>query len=120
MKKDVDSEKNETQDRGGASGSWFSAMLRGRLLLRLKVDKYLPQIIFFFVCAVIYIGASLGIESVLHEREENVKILDKLSSIHVETSCRLTSLYSVCQVEDILISMGSELRIPVDKAGNLE
>lgn len=103
-----------------ASGSWFSAMLRGRLLLRLKVDKYLPQIIFFFMCAVAYIGLSIGIESVLHEREENVKILNKLSSIHVEMSCKLTSLYSVCQVEDMLIKMGSDLRIPKDKATELK
>jgi len=92
------------------------AVLKGKLLLRLRVDRYLPQIIFFFLCAATYIGLSIGIESVLHEREENTKILDKLNSIHIETSCKLTSLYSVCQVEDLLTEMGSELRIPTDKA----
>jgi len=103
-----------------ASGSWFSAVLRGRLLLRLKVDKYLPQIIFFFLCAVGYIAISLGIENVLHQREENVKTLNKLNSIHVETSCELTSLYSVCQVEDLLSEMGSDLKLPADKATTLK
>lgn len=96
------------------------SILQGKLLMRLKADKYLPQIVYFFLCATLYIGICLNIESVLHEREKNEQTLTRLHSLYVEESCRLTSLYSVCQVEDMLREMGSPLRIPSDKAEVIE
>ena len=94
--------------------------LQGKLLLRLGADRYLPQIIFFFAMATGSIAVNLGIESTVHRKEENKKVIENLKSVHTELTCRLTSLNSVCKVEDMLQEKGSELRIPQDKAKRIK
>ena len=98
----------------------LSSALQGKLLLRLGADKYLPQIVFFFTMATVFIALSIGIESTLHQREENKKKIENLRSIHTELSCKLTSLDSVCKVEDMLSQMGSSLDIPQKQAVRID
>lgn len=100
----------------GRIGRFFISAVQGKLLLRLGAEKYLRQIIFFFVMATLFIGANLGIESTLHRMEENKKILENLKSVHTELTCRLTSLNSVCRIEDMLAGEGSQVKIPVKQA----
>lgn len=91
-------------------------VFQGKLLLRLGADKYLPHIIFFFALATFSIAINLGIESTVHRKEENKKVIENLKSVHTELTCRLTSLNSVCKVEDMLQEKGSSVQIPQDKA----
>lgn len=90
------------------------------MLLRLGADKYLPQIVFFFAMATVFIALNIGIESSLHQREENKKKIDNLRSIQTELSCKLTSLNSVCKVEEMLSGMGSNLAIPQKQAVKID
>ena len=100
----------------GRFGKFISSALRGRLLLRLGAEKYLPQIIFFFFMSAVFIGVNLGMEGTLHRMEENKKVLENLKSMHTELTCRLTSLNNVCRIEDMLKEKGSEVRMPVRQA----
>lgn len=95
---------------------YLKSMLKGRLLLSLGADRYLPQILYFFAMALLFIWINIGIENTLHHREQNKKILENMRSVHTEMTCRLTGLNSVCKVEDMLESMGSSLGIPDKKA----
>ena len=99
---------------------WKDAALKGKLLLRLGADRLLPEIFAFFVAASLFIGFNLIIESTVHRKEENKKILENLKSIHTELKCSLTSLDSVCKVEDMLEGMGSKVKIPAKKADIIE
>lgn len=89
---------------------------RGKLLLALGLDKYLMQIVFFFVMAITFIGIGIGIDATMARKEKNKVVLENLRSIHTELSCTLTSLNSVCKVEDMLGQMGSDLKIPTKQA----
>lgn len=89
-------------------------------MLRLGVDKYLPQILFFFFMALCFIWLNLEIEETVHHREENKKILESLQSVHTEMTCKLTTLNSVCLVEDMLQEMGSKVCIPQKQAVAVE
>lgn len=100
----------------GRIGKIFISAMQGKLLLRLGAEKYLRHIIFFFIMATLFIAANLGIESTLHHKEENKKILENLKSVHTELTCRLTGLNSVCRIEDMLQKEGSEVKIPVKQA----
>lgn len=92
------------------------AALQGKLLLRLKADKYLPQIIFFFALATAFIWINLKMEGTIHQKEENKQVLENLKSVHTELTCQLTGLDSVCKVEDMLQEKGSDVKIPVQQA----
>lgn len=95
-------------------------VFQGKLLLRLGADRYLPQIVFFFAMATLAIAVNLGIESTLHRKEENKKAIENLKSVHTELTCRLTSLNSVCKVEDMLQDRGSLVQIPQNKAKRIK
>lgn len=92
------------------------AALQGKLLLRLKADKYLPQIIFFFIMSTAFIWINLNMESTIHRKEENKQVLENLKSVHTELTCQLTGLDSICKVEDMLQEKGSRVKIPVQQA----
>lgn len=92
------------------------SLLRGRLLLALGFDKYLGQIIYVFLCAIVFIWFNLRIDMTLHHKEENRTALENLKSIHTDTTCKLTALDSVCEVEQMLQEMGSNVQIPKQQA----
>lgn len=95
-------------------------VFRGKLLLRLGADRYLPQIVFFFAMATLTIAINLGIEGTIHRKEENKKVIENLKSVHTELTCRLTGLNSVCKVEDMLQDRGSVVQIPKMKAKRIK
>ena len=90
--------------------------LQGKLLMGLGVDRYLPQIIFFFICSLLTIWVTSGIESTLHACEQNKVALENLQNIHTRTKCRLTALDSVCKMEEMLEEKGSKVDLPHKKA----
>lgn len=92
----------------------------GKILLYLKVDKYLLHIIYFFIMAILFIWANLGIDSTLHRQEENKTVLENLKSLHTEFKCELTNLNSVCKVEEMLQNMDSKVDIPQKQAIKVE
>lgn len=96
------------------------AALRGRFLLAIGFDRYLGQIIFTFVCAIMFIWFNLQIDMTLHQKEENRKAIENLKSIHTDTTCKLTALDSVCEVEKMLEDMGSNVQIPKKQAKKIK
>ena len=92
------------------------AILRGRLMLALGFDKYLPQIVFFFFMMICFIGANLGFDSTMHRLKQNKVVLENLKSLYTDTICTLTSLNSVDKTEQHLKKMGSKVELPVKQA----
>lgn len=90
--------------------------MEGKLLLMLRFDRYLDRIIYFFICALIFIWINLEIDKTLHQKEQNRRTIENLKSIHTDTTCKLTALNSVCEVEKMLKEMGSKVQIPTKQA----
>lgn len=95
---------------------FFAAAIQGKLLLILGLDKYLLQILCFFLIALGYISINLGMEGTIHRKEQNKEILKSLRSVHTDITCRITGLNSVCKVEKMLGDMHSDLKMPVKQA----
>lgn len=96
------------------------SILSGRYLLALGVDRFLDRIVFFFVCAIGFIWINIQIDRTLHIKEENRIALENLQSMHTYTTCKLTSLNSVCEVEKMLQDMGSKLQLPQKRATRIK
>jgi len=95
---------------------FLASAVQGKLVLRLGGDKYLLQILFFFVIALIYISINLSIEGTMHKKEQNKEVLKSLRSVHTELTCEITGLNSICKVEKMLTDMSSEVKMPVKQA----
>lgn len=98
----------------------LKAALKGNLLLVLGFDRYLDRIVYLFVCALVFIWINLGIDKTLHRKQTNQGIIENLQSMHVDITCKLTSLNSICTVDNMLEDFGSEVRIPTKKAKRIE
>lgn len=96
------------------------AAAKGKLLFSLGVDKFLPQIIFTFCMVIVFIWINMMIGATIHRMEKNKVVLENLASFHTEVECRLTSINSICKVEDMLKEMGSALSIPEKQATKVE
>jgi len=95
---------------------FLAAAVQGKLVLRLGLEKYLLQILFFFLIALLYISINLGMEGTIHRKEQNKEVLKSLRSVHTELTCQITGLNSVCKVENMLKQMDSEVKMPVKQA----
>lgn len=95
---------------------WIKSAFQGKLLLRLGAEKYLPQILFAFIMATAYIGLNIRIDNTILKNEEQKKTIQNLTSIYTDLKCKLTSLNSVCAVEEMLREDKSNLAIPVKQA----
>lgn len=96
------------------------AILHGKFLLALHFDEYLDRIAYVFACALLFIWINLQIDKTLHRKEENSRLIENLQSIHTDTTCRLTALNSVCEVEKMLQEMNSNVQVPRKKAQRIK
>lgn len=94
--------------------------IQGNLLLYVGFDRYLDRIVYLFVCALLFIWFNIQIDITMHRKEENRIAIENLKSIHTDTTCRLTALNSVCEVEQMLKEMGSKVQIPQRQAETIK
>lgn len=95
---------------------YLSAAVQGKLLFSLGVERLLPQILFTFCMVIIFIWVNLMMWAEISKVEKNKLVLENLASYHTEVECRLTSINSICKVEDMLKKMGSTLHMPEKQA----
>lgn len=103
----------------GKVSDFFNCAFKGKLLLRMGVERYLGQIVFFFVMSLLFIWVNLQIEGTVHQMQYNKKTLENMKSVHTEMTCSLTGLNSVCKVDKMLEGMGSQVTLPGKKAKKL-
>lgn len=99
---------------------FFKTVFTGKFLLALRFDKYLDRIVYMFGCALIFIWINLQIDKTMHVKKENSVKIENLRSMHTNTTCTLTALNSVCEVERLLKKMGSNVEIPQKKAERIK
>lgn len=102
------------------ANGFFKSLLNGKWLLRLGVDRYLPQIVFAFIMATAYIALNITIDNSIMAVEQQKKTIKDLTSIHTDLKCKLTALNSVCALETMLQESKSDLAIPHKQAKKIE
>ena len=92
------------------------SILRGDILLLLRVDRLLPYILVIFVLGWINIFLNYQIEQVMVQVETNKAKLEDYRIYHAQKTYQFVKMGRISTVEDMLDKGGSELGAPVKPA----
>jgi hypothetical protein len=91
---------------------------RGDLILRMRVDKLFPYILYTFALAWASIWLSLKVEQTMLQVEKNKKTISELKITHAKKTYDLMKLNRLSTVESMLLEYGSEVKAP-DKPADI-
>ena len=97
-------------------GTIFGSIIRGDILLLLRVDRLLPYILVLFVMGWINIFLNYKIERTLVQVEANKVLLENYRIYHAQKTYQFVKMGRISTVEDMLEQKGSELSAPVKPA----
>lgn len=93
-------------------GNILKAILQGKLLMRMKVDKYFPQVLYTALMLLVIIFINLAVDNTLAEMEDNKETLKELEIQHTQKNYELIMLYRRSNVSDLLHDKGSAVGEP--------
>ena len=105
---------------GKAIGAFFISLGRGDLLLRMRVDKALPYILYAFLLGCISIWMSYRTEQTMLKVEKNNERLRTLKIHNAQMTYELVGLDRLSTVESMLKEMESEVAAPQKTADILK
>ena len=105
---------------GSAFWETIKAIGHGDILLRLRVDKFLPCILYIFLLSMISIFMSYKVEQTMLIREKNKTKIEDLKIFKAQKTCEIVSLDRISTVETMLEDLGSNLRQPEKPAYRIE
>ena len=85
---------------------------RGDFLIRMRVDKLFPYILYTVFIGILSIWLSYQAEKTMHKVEVNKEKIESLKYAHANKTCEIIGLSRISTVEKQLEESGSELRIP--------
>jgi len=105
---------------GKAVGAFFLSLGRGDLLLRMRVDKALPYILYAFILGCISIWMSYQTEQTMLKVQKNNETLRTLKIQNAQMTYELVGLDRISTVEEMLEGMGSKVKAPQKPADILK
>ena len=96
------------------------AILKGELLLRMRLDKYFIHIAYTFFLIWLIIMSSMMVQNTLAQVEKNRAKVNDLKIFHAQKTVKLVGLGRLNTVEDLLREQGSEVGLPEKPAYRLE
>lgn len=109
---EVQKKESKWKKVGTAIKEVLKAIGHGDVLLRLRVDKYLPHILYAFALSMISIFLSYKAEQTMVIREKNKETLETLRIYCAQKTSDIVSLNRSSTVETMLEDLGSDLRQP--------
>ena len=109
---EVQKKESKWKKVGTAIKEILKAIGHGDVLLRLRVDKYLPHILYAFALSMISIFLSYKAEQTMVIREKNKETLETLRIYCAQKTSDIVSLNRSSTVETMLEDLGSYLRQP--------
>jgi len=92
------------------------ATLQGKLLMRMRVDEFFPQIAFTFGMLLILILVNLAVDNQLARLEENKKTLAELELVYTQRQYDLIMLERRTNVSTLLKQKNSSVAEPLKPA----
>ena len=92
--------------------SWFKSIISGDILLRMRVDRLFPYILYAFVLGWFSIWMSYRMEQTMGVAEKNRKELETMKIYHAQKTCEYVSLDRISTVEEMLEQKQSEVTTP--------
>ncbi len=93
---------------------------RGDILLRMRVDKLFPFILYTFALALTSIWLSYKADQTMYRVETNKKIIENLKIDNARKTCEIVGLTRISTVEKMLLEAGSEVKAPDKPADIIE
>ena len=103
-----------------AIGAFFLSLGRGDLLLRMRVDKALPYILYGFLLGCISIWMSYKTEQTMLKVQKNNETIKTLKIHNAQMTYELVGLDRLSTVENMLEGMGSKVKAPSKPADILK
>ena len=103
-----------------AIGAFVVSLGRGDLLLRMRVDKALPYILYAFILGCISIWMSFMTEQTMLKVQKNNETLKTLKIHNAQMTYELVGLDRLSTVESMLEEMGSKVQAPSKPADILK
>lgn len=116
MSEEVVTRKWKLADIGTFIKNSFLAILQGRFLLRLKIDKVFIHIVYTFFLMAMFILVSLAIENSLNRVEENKKTVRALEIVCADKTFEVANKSRASAVKETLTKLGSRVGEPKQNA----
>ena len=91
---------------------------RGDILLRMRVDKLFPFILYTFALALTSIWLSYKADQTMYKVETNKKIIENLKIDNAKKTCEIVGLTRISVVEKMLLDANSQVKAP-DKPADI-
>ena len=105
---------------GKAVGAFIISLGRGDLLLRMRVDKILPYILYAFILGCISIWMSYKTEQTMLKVQNNNETIKTLKIYNAQMTYELVGLDRLTTVETMLEGMNSKVKAPSKPADVLK
>ena len=92
--------------------SWIRSIISGDILLRMRVDRLFPYILYAFVLGWLSIWMSYRMEQTKIIVERNRKELESLKIYHAQKTCEYVGFDRISTIETMLEEKGSEIKAP--------
>ncbi len=97
----------------------FKSIISGDILLRMRVDRLFPYILYLFLLGWLSIWMSYRMEQTMTEAERTRKELETMKIYHAQKTCEYVGLDRISTVEAMLEEKGSEIKAPQKPADRL-
>ena len=108
--------KWKISDIGRLLANSLMAILKGEFIMRLKIDKYFPQIAWTFLLFALMILFSLKVDMTLGKVEENKKLLHEYEVTYTQKKYELITLGRRSTVSKALQDAASDVAEPTKPA----
>lgn len=100
------------KDTGSVVKNIAKSIISGDILVRMKLHKGFPYILYFFLLGWLNILISYKAEQTMIQVERNKKEIETLKIYHAQKTCEYVSLDRISTVEEMLEQKGSEVTAP--------
>lgn len=92
------------------------AILHGELLMRARIERFFPHILYTFLLLFLAIIIGMKVEGTLLKVEANKKTINDLRITHAEKTIEEASLGRISKVDNMLQERGSDVTMPLKPA----
>ncbi len=92
--------------------SVLKSIISGDILLKMRVDRLFPYILYAFVLGWLSIWMSYQMEQTMAREEKNRRELEALKIYHAQKTCEYVSFDRISTVEKMLKDKNSEVKAP--------
>ena len=100
------------KDTGSMVKNVAKSIISGDILVRMRLHKGFPYIIYFFALGWLSIWISFKAEQAMVQVERNKRELETLKIYHAQKTCEFVGLDRLSTIEQLLIENNSEVKAP--------